>query len=66
MPRNSASAICSRYCGSIELVLELPAEITLGEPTMVLCHGSIVRVQPDVERVGIAVRIEHFDLLGKA
>ena len=52
--------------GSIELVLELPAEITLGDPTMVLCHGSIVRVQPDAERIGIAVRIEHFDLLGSA
>jgi hypothetical protein len=52
--------------GSIELVLELPSEITLGAPAMALCHGRIVRVEAEATRVGIAVHIQKFDLLGAA
>ena len=51
---------------SIEVVVEIPAEITLSNSITVLCHGSIVRLEPQSDRVGVAMRIEHFELLGSA
>ncbi len=51
---------------SIEVVVEIPSEITLSNSITVLCHGSIVRLEPQPDRIGIAMKIEHFELLGSA
>jgi PilZ domain len=48
---------------SIEYVLQLPEELTLAEPVLVLCTGRVVRVEQLNDKVGIAVQIESFSVL---
>jgi hypothetical protein len=51
---------------SIEYVLQLPSEITQGDPISVLCVGNLVRVEHlEGKMVGIAVAIESFASLQK-
>ena len=48
---------------SIEYVLQLPEELTLAEPALVLCTGKVVRVEHLDDKVGVAVQIESFSVL---
>ncbi len=48
---------------SIEYVLQLPEELTLAEPVLVLCTGRVVRVEQLNDKVGVAVQIESFSVL---
>lgn len=50
---------------SIELVLTLPAEITLTENIRVRCKGKVVRVVSGMEegKTGIAAMIEQYDFV---
>jgi hypothetical protein len=52
----------------IELTLEFPARITGAQSSPVVCHGRVVRVEPQVlaERFGVAVEIESCEDLAPA
>jgi hypothetical protein len=49
----------------IELILTLPAEITLTESILVRCRGKVVRVVSGVNggRTGVAAMIEQYDFV---
>ncbi len=56
--------------GEIELTLEMPSEITLGENMPVCCRGRILRiVRPALgsadseKKIGVAVRLESYEYL---
>jgi PilZ domain-containing protein len=52
-----------KEAASIELVLQLPSDIMLGDPMTAFCVGKMVRVEHLVGKmVGIAVEIESFTL----
>jgi hypothetical protein len=53
---------------SVEFVLQLPSDVTLGEPVDVQCQGRIVRIDDKQGTVGIAVQIErhNFTAEGKS
>jgi PilZ domain-containing protein len=42
----------------IEIVLMLPRELGLAAGEMVCCHGTVVRVEVEAGRCGIAAKIE--------
>jgi hypothetical protein len=53
-----------KEAASIEFVLQLPSDITLGDPMTVFCVGKLVRVEHLAGKmVGIAVEIESFTSL---
>jgi hypothetical protein len=55
-----------KEAASIEFVLQLPSDITHGDPMTVCCVGKLVRVEHLVGKmVGIAVQIESFTSLQK-
>ena len=48
----------------LQLILTLPPEITKNTPTLVCCHGKVVRVEKgEKKRTGIAVSIERIEPL---
>src|SRR5262249_10461507 len=48
----------------LDLVLTLPREITKGTPTLVCCHGKVVRVEKAKnKRTGVAVAIDRIKAL---
>ena len=53
-------------CGEkVELTLDMPSEITLGESMRVRCQGTVLRVvQPSVgTMLGVAVHFSHYEYL---
>jgi hypothetical protein len=50
---------------SIEFVMTLPPEITLGDPIRVRCTGKILRVDKAAHGQGVAVAIEKYDFVGE-
>lgn len=49
---------------SVEFVLELPPSVTLTTPVRVWCRANVVRVDPDANRVGVALQIESYEFMG--
>ncbi len=47
----------------IEFVLTLPKEITLATDVQIRCAGIVVRVEPQIEKAGVAARIEKYEFL---
>jgi len=64
--RGAFVEITSRFQegATVEFMMTLPADITLGEPIRVLCHGKVLRVEQAAAAPGIAVAIEKYDFLG--
>ena len=48
---------------SVEFVLTLPKEITLGGDFHIRCHGRVLRVEPDAVGCGVAARIERYEIV---
>ena len=51
---------------SVEFVLTLPKEITMGEDFHIRCYGRVVRVEPqnpEHSRCGVAARIERYEIV---
>jgi hypothetical protein len=50
---------------AIEIMLVMPAEITLAEDMSVRCHARVVRLQHDREsgKPAVAVKIDHYEFL---
>jgi hypothetical protein len=56
----------------VELTLQMPSEITLGDSMPVKCRARVLRVVnssgaggagPDGKKIGVAVRLEHYEYL---
>jgi hypothetical protein len=47
----------------VELVLILPPELTSGEKCWVCCQATIVRVEEDGSKFGVAAKIRRMDIL---
>ena len=50
----------------VELVLILPPELTSGEKCWVCCQATIVRVEEQGSKFGVAAQIRHMDILPEA
>jgi hypothetical protein len=48
---------------ALEFVLTLPKEVTLAGDVHIRCFANIVRVDPAEAGVGVAARIERYDIL---
>ena len=47
----------------LEVILILPEELGLGEKQWACCQASVVRVEKDGARFGVAAAIERLDIL---
>ena len=50
---------------SIEFIMTLPPEVTLGSPVRVRCVGRVLRVEAKGREQGAAVAIERYDFLAE-
>lgn len=48
---------------SVEFVLTLPNESTLGADFHVRCHGRVVRLERNNGRCGVAARIDRYEIV---
>ena len=50
---------------SIEFVMTLPPEVTLGSAIRVRCYGRVLRVEKNGHEQGVAVAIDKYDFVGE-
>lgn len=48
---------------AIEFVITLPKQITLATDVHIHCTGSVVRVEPNEGRTGVAAQIDRYEFL---
>ena len=47
----------------LEIILILPEELGLGEKQWACCHASVIRIEKDGSRFGVAASVDRLDVL---